>query len=83
MLNSFLRKNYRGAPHLKSFLFKVVADPNSQLAQALSGDITAEIISDTAGISRLKSASNLQIRAVTVPQFYWLSLHAPTRCFPA
>ena len=59
----------------------MVGDPNSQLAQALSGDLTGENISDTAGIGRLKSASNLQIRAVTVPQFYWLSLHPTNPLF--
>lgn len=72
---------FGGTPHLHSLVFKVLPDPNAQVAQVLSGDITAEIIDNPAVISRIKSAPNVTLRAVNVPQFYWLSLHATNPLF--
>lgn len=69
-------ENYFGAkPYLDKVVFTVVPDPNTQIAQALSGDITMMILDNKAAIDRVKSASGLTVAARPLVQYYWLALN--------
>jgi peptide/nickel transport system substrate-binding protein len=69
-------ENYFGPkPYLDKVVFTVVPDPNTQIAQALSGDITMMILDNKAAIDRVKSASGLTVAARPLVQYYWLALN--------
>src|SRR5688572_30927786 len=53
-------ENYFGPKaHLDKVVFTVVADPNTQIAQALSGDLQIMILDNKAAVERVKSAPGL------------------------
>ncbi|HAL26615.1 MAG TPA: ABC transporter substrate-binding protein, partial [Chloroflexi bacterium] len=56
-------------------VFSVVPDPNTQIAQALSGDIGLMLLDDKAAVDRVKSASNLVVAPRPLVQYYWLALN--------
>ncbi|HEV2011276.1 MAG TPA: ABC transporter substrate-binding protein [Candidatus Limnocylindria bacterium] len=69
-------ETYFGAkPYLDKVVFTVVPDANTQIAQALSGDISIMILDDKAAVARLKSASNLAVVSRPLVQYYWLALN--------
>lgn len=69
-------ENYFGAkPYLDKVVFTVVPDANTQIAQALSGDISIMILDDKAAVARVKSASNLAVVSRPLVQYYWLALN--------
>ncbi|MEK7863686.1 MAG: ABC transporter substrate-binding protein, partial [Chloroflexota bacterium] len=69
-------ESYWGAkPYLDRVVFSVVPDPNTQIAQALSGDIGIMLLDNKAAVDRVKSASNLVVAARPLVQYYWLSLN--------
>jgi peptide/nickel transport system substrate-binding protein len=70
-----------GAPHLHRIVFKVLPDPNAQVAQLLSGELNLMIVDVGAATARLKSASNLALRSEYVPQFYWIALNQNNKLF--
>ena len=69
-------ENYFGPkPYLDKVVFTVVPDANTQIAQALSGDISIMILDDKAAVARVKSASNLSVLSRPLVQYYWLALN--------
>lgn len=72
---------FGGAPLLDRLVFKVLPDPNSQIAQALSNDISIFILDNNAAVDRIKSANNLAIYPEDVTRFYWLSLNQQNPLF--
>ena len=69
-------ENYFGAkPYLDNVVFTVVPDANTQIAQALSGDVSIMILDDKAAVARVKSASNLAVVSRPLVQYYWLALN--------
>lgn len=69
-------ENYFGPkPYLDKVVFSVVPDPNTQIAQALSGDIGLMLLDDKAAVARVKSASNLVVAPRPLVQYYWLALN--------
>ena len=62
-------------PYLDKVVFTVVADPNTQIAQALSGDLQIMILDNKAAVERVKSASGLVVVSRPLVQYYWLSLN--------
>ncbi len=69
-------ENYFGPkPYLDKVVFSVVPDPNTQIAQALAGDIGLMLLDDKAAIARVKSASNLVVAPRPLVQYYWLALN--------
>ena len=69
-------ENYFGPkPYLDKIVFTVVPDANTQIAQALSGDIGIMILDDKAAVARVKSASNLSVVSRPLVQYYWLALN--------
>ncbi len=62
-------------PYLDRVVFSVVPDPNTQIAQALSGDIGIMLLDNKASVDRVKSASNLRVASRPLVQYYWLALN--------
>src|SRR5205823_2040876 len=70
-----------GAPHLHSIVFKVLPDPNAQVAQVLSGGLNLMMVDVNAATSRLASVSTLSLHASYIPQFYWIALNQKNPLF--
>src|SRR6266545_5392721 len=69
-------ENYFGPKaYLDKVVFTVVPDANTQIAQALSGDISIMILDNKAAVDRVKSASGLVVASRPLVQYYWLSLN--------
>jgi peptide/nickel transport system substrate-binding protein len=69
-------ENYFGTkPYLDKVVFTVVPDANTQIAQALSGDLSIMILDDKAAVARVKSAGNLAVVSRPLVQYYWLALN--------
>jgi peptide/nickel transport system substrate-binding protein len=66
---------YAGKPNLDKLIFKVVADANTQIAQALSGELQIMILDNKAAVDRLKGAKGLSVQPRTLVQYYWLALN--------
>ncbi len=62
-------------PYLERVVFTVVPDPNTQIAQALSGDASIIILDSKAAVDRLKSAPGLVVASRPLVQYYWLALN--------
>src|ERR687888_475101 len=62
-------------PYLEKVVFTVVPDPNTQIAQALSGDVTIMILDNKAAVDRVKSSPNLVVTPRPLVQYYWLALN--------
>src|SRR5437899_2112591 len=59
----------------------IVPDPNTQIAQALSGDISIMILDNKAAVDRVKSASGLAVVSRPLVQYYWLALNQTDQRF--
>src|SRR5713226_8977501 len=69
-------ENYFGPKaYLDKLVFTVVADPNTQVAQALSGDLQIMILDNKAAVDRVKAASGLAVVSRPLVQYYWLALN--------
>jgi len=66
---------FGGKPYLDKLVFKVVPDANTQIAQALSGELTIMIMDNKAAVDRVKSASQVRVEPRQLVQYYWLSLN--------
>jgi peptide/nickel transport system substrate-binding protein len=76
--NVILTRNdtyYAGKPLLDQLVFKVVADANTQIAQALSGELQIMILDNKAAVDRLKGARGISVQPRTLVQYYWLALN--------
>lgn len=68
--------NYFGPkPYLDKVVFSVVPDANTQIAQALAGDVGIMILDNKAAVERVKSAPNVSVVARPLVQYYWLALN--------
>jgi peptide/nickel transport system substrate-binding protein len=69
-------ENYFGPKaYLDKVVFTVVPDANTQIAQALSGDLTIMILDNKAAVDRVKTASGLTVVSRPLVQYYWLALN--------
>jgi peptide/nickel transport system substrate-binding protein len=66
---------FAGKPNLDKIVFKVVPDANTQVAQALSGELSIMIMDNKAAVDRVKSASQVRVEPRQLVQYYWLSLN--------
>jgi peptide/nickel transport system substrate-binding protein len=66
---------FGGKPLLDKLAFKVVADANTQIAQALSGELQIMILDNKAAVDRLKGARGISVQPRTLVQYYWLALN--------
>jgi len=66
---------FGGKPYLDKLVFKVVPDANTQIAQALSGELSIMILDNKAAVDRVKSAQQVRVEPRQLVQYYWLSLN--------
>ena len=66
---------FGGKPYLDKLVFKVVPDANTQVAQALSGELSAIILDNKAAVDRVKNASQVRVQPRDLVQYYWLALN--------
>jgi peptide/nickel transport system substrate-binding protein len=66
---------FGGKPNLDKIVFKVVPDANTQVAQALSGELSIMIMDNKAAVDRVKSASQVRVEPRQLVQYYWLALN--------
>jgi peptide/nickel transport system substrate-binding protein len=66
---------YGGKPYLDKIVFTVLPDANTQIAQALSGELGIMILDNKAAVDRVKSAANVKVESRALVQYYWLSLN--------
>jgi peptide/nickel transport system substrate-binding protein len=66
---------FGGKPNLDKLVFKVVPDANTQVAQALSGELSIMIMDNKAAVDRVKSAAQVRVEPRQLVQYYWLSLN--------
>lgn len=72
---------YDGEPYLDRLVFKVLADTNTHVAQALSNELTIFTLEDTSSVERVESAGNLSIHPQEVTRFFWISLNQENDLF--
>ncbi|MCL5677084.1 MAG: ABC transporter substrate-binding protein [Firmicutes bacterium] len=68
-------KYWGGKPKLKSITFKIVPDPNAQVAQMLAGDVDMIGLSDPAVLDRFKGNSKFDVIAQTQNIYYFIFLN--------
>jgi peptide/nickel transport system substrate-binding protein len=66
---------FGGKPNLDKVVFKVVPDANTQVAQALSGELSIMIMDNKAAVDRVKSATQVRVEPRQLVQYYWLALN--------
>lgn len=70
-------EDYYGAKaHLDKLVFKILPDPNTQVAQVLSGELSVIGLDNKAAVDRVKGASHLKVEPRALVQYYWLCLNA-------
>lgn len=72
---------YAGAPNLDSVVFKIVPDANTQVAQALSGELDLFVIEDKAAIERLEASDRIKVEANDTTRYFWISLNQENDLF--
>ena len=66
---------FGGKPNLDKLVFKVVPDANTQVAQALSGELSIMIMDNKAAVDRVKNAGQVRVQPRDLVQYYWLALN--------
>jgi peptide/nickel transport system substrate-binding protein len=72
---------FGGKAHLDKLVFKIVADANTQVAQALSGELDVMILDNKAAVDTVKAKQNLQVVPRSLVQFYWIALNQENPLF--
>lgn len=67
--------HYAGKPFLDKLVFVVLPDANTQVAQALSGEIQIMLLDNKAAVDRVKTSPNVKVAPRKLVQYYWLSLN--------
>ena len=69
-------ENYFGPqPYLDRVQFTIVPDVNTQLAQALSGEVNAMVLDNRAAVEAVKNSPNLVVAPRPLVQYWWLALN--------
>lgn len=72
---------FGGKPHLDKLVYKILADKNTHVAQALSNDLDIFVLEDKASLERVKQAKNLEILPSETTKYYWISLNQENPLF--
>ncbi len=64
---------FLGRPTIESITFKVLPDPNTQIAQLLTGELTLSIVENPASVKPLQARPELEISTVPQVNFYYLA----------
>jgi peptide/nickel transport system substrate-binding protein len=63
------------APKVKTIVFKVVADPNTQLAQLLAGDVDMVTVTNPTLLAGVERNPNLEVLRQSQNIWYWVALN--------
>ncbi len=66
---------FLGRPTIDSITFKVLPDPNTQIAQLLSGELTLIMVDNPASVRALQARPEIEISTVPQTNFYWLAVN--------
>jgi len=64
---------FLGRPDADSVTFKILPDPNTQIAQLLSGELTLIMVDNPASVNMLRGHGDVDITTVLQTNFYWLA----------
>ncbi|MGG3470553.1 ABC transporter substrate-binding protein [Neobacillus pocheonensis] len=72
---------YGGAPNLDKLVYKILAEKNTHVAQALSNELDIFVLEDKASLDRIKQAQNLEIMPSDATKYFWISLNQDNKLF--
>lgn len=72
---------YEGEPYLDRLVFKVLADANTHIAQALSNELSIFALEDASSVERVENADNLRIHPQEATRFFWIALNQENDLF--
>ncbi|MEX0416743.1 ABC transporter substrate-binding protein [Bacillus sp. C30] len=72
---------FEGAPKLDKVVYKILADPNTHIAQALSNELDVFVLEDKNSLDRIKQAKNLTVMPSDTTKYFWISLNQKNELF--
>ncbi|NGP44890.1 ABC transporter substrate-binding protein [Bacillaceae bacterium SIJ1] len=66
---------FLGRPNLDKVTYKILADVNTHIAQAMTGELDIFSLEDTSSLERLESVNTLKIEPRDVTRYYWLGVN--------
>ncbi|CEG28711.1 ABC transporter substrate-binding protein [Bacillus sp. B-jedd] len=72
---------FGGAPHLDKFVYKILAEKNTHVAQALSNELDIFVLEDKASLERIKQSKNLEVLPSDANRYFWISLNQENPMF--
>jgi peptide/nickel transport system substrate-binding protein len=63
-----------GTANLDTVTFKILPDVNTQIAQALSGELDIFALEDKASLDRVEAADNIDLVSSDITRYYWLAV---------
>lgn len=72
---------FGGAPYLDKLVYKILAEKNTHVAQALSNELDIFVLEDKASIKRIEQSNNLKIMPSDATKYFWISLNQENDLF--
>lgn len=72
---------FDGEPYLDKVIYKILADANTQIAQALSNELDIFVLDDKSALERIEKADNLTVLPSATTKYYWLALNQKNDLF--
>jgi len=66
---------HEGTPNLDTVTFQVLPDTNTQIAQAMSGELDTFVLEDKGSLESVENADNLDIFTANTTKYYWLVIN--------
>ncbi|REJ17658.1 MAG: ABC transporter substrate-binding protein [Caldibacillus debilis] len=66
---------FDGEPYLDKVVYKILPDANTQVVQALSGELDIFVLEDMASLERIKKAGHLTIIPSDITRYFWIALN--------
>lgn len=63
-----------GAANIDTVTFKILPDVNTQIAQALSGELDIFALEDTSSLDRLETADHIDLVSSDITRYYWIAV---------
>lgn len=72
---------FGGKPHLDKLVYKILAEKNTHVAQALSNELDIFVLEDKASIKRIEQSNNLKVMPSDATKYFWISLNQENELF--
>lgn len=72
---------FGGKPHLDKLVYKILAEKNTHVAQALSNELDIFVLEDKASIKRIEQSNNLKVMPSDATKYFWISLNQENEMF--